>query len=162
MGVNPDDYLRTLESFWNNNQPLDAGRLIFESMQGLDRSRWAKGILRFVVTRLKVEPYPVADVLDLAERSHGWTDAHHVFDVVRDQTLKLEAMVQRTTQQELQLAVLMLAELVAKVLYGATDPPDAFDEDSGWWIVVCLKDIVDQVNDDQLTNDVWRELIRSS
>jgi hypothetical protein len=48
-----------------------------------------------------------------------------------------------------------LAENVAKVLYNATDPRDEFDEDSGWWIVSCLKDILDVLKDDEFSKVAW-------
>jgi hypothetical protein len=39
-----------------------------------------------------------------------------------------------TKDQETLASLLLLAEMVAKVTYNATDPPDEFDENSGWWI----------------------------
>jgi hypothetical protein len=100
-------------------------------------------------------------VLSLADRQNDWVDAHNVFDIVRDETLKLLAVVQRTTIQDLQLAVLSLAELVAQVLYNSTDPEDEFDEDTGWWIVACAKHIVNQIGNSGFESDVWSELVRN-
>jgi hypothetical protein len=51
-----------------------------------------------------------------------------------------------------------LAELVAKVTYNATDPPDRFDEDSGWWIAACLRDLVDRLGDEEFSEAAWSAL----
>ncbi len=70
----------------------------------------------------------------------------------------MEQLEARTPQQDLLLNHLLLAELVAKVTYNSTNPPDEFDEDSGWWIAPCLKDILDAVNDENFSLTVWSAL----
>jgi hypothetical protein len=64
-------------------------------------------------------------------------------------------------QQALLLRNLLLAELVAKVTYNSTNPPDEFDEDSGWWVAPCLKDILDFVDDEQFSTAAWAVLTLS-
>ncbi|MFZ5832955.1 MAG: hypothetical protein ACOY3P_22950, partial [Planctomycetota bacterium] len=49
--------------------------------------------------------------------------------------------------QERMLSQCYLAENVARVIYNSTGPIDPFDEDSGWWVIPCLKDCVDRVGD---------------
>jgi hypothetical protein len=56
------------------------------------------------------------------------------------------------------LSLLALTELVAKVTYNATDPTDEFDEDSGSWIAVCLKELLDSLKDDALSKSMWSAL----
>ena len=39
--------------------------------------------------------------------------------------------------------VLFVAENAAKVVYNASSPPDPFDYDCGYWLVGCLRHLVD-------------------
>ena len=55
-------------------------------------------------------------------------------------------------------SLLSLAELVAKVTYNAVDPPDEFDEDSGWWIAASLRGFVDLWMDDEFSKVAWSAL----
>lgn len=64
-------------------------------------------------------------------------------------------MKTRSPAEKLFLAQLCLAENVAKVVYNATNPPDPFDEDSGWWIAVCLKEILDLLSDGEYAETMW-------
>ena len=79
---------------------------------------------------------------------------------MRKSTLELDRIRERglTKDQELLGWLLALAELVAKVTYSATDPPDEFDEDSGWWIAPCLKGFLDSLNDSEFSNAAWAAL----
>jgi len=77
-------------------------------------------------------------------------------------TLKLEKAHFRSRSEKLLLPHLLLAELVAKVTYNATNPDDEFDEDSGWWIAVCLKDILDSVSDSAFSEKMWQVLCNES
>lgn len=43
--------------------------------------------------------------------------------------------------------VLNFAELVAKIAYNATMPPDPFDEDTGWWIAPIAVQIAEATGD---------------
>jgi len=54
--------------------------------------------------------------------------------------------------------LLSLAELVAKVTYNAVDPPDEFDEDSGWWIAASLRAFVERWNDTNFSEAAWSAL----
>jgi len=47
---------------------------------------------------------------------------------------------------------------VAKVTYNATNPTDEFDEDSGWWIARCLKDVLELLGDDEFSRSMWTTL----
>ena len=43
-----------------------------------------------------------------------------------------------------------------KVTYNATNPNDEFDEDSGWWIVACLRGFVDaRWKDEEFATAAW-------
>ncbi len=72
--------------------------------------------------------------------------------------MKLDKLITRSPEQTLLLQQVGLAELVAKVIYNATNPPDEFDGDSGWWVAVCLKSILDLLNDDEFSRLMWLNL----
>jgi hypothetical protein len=55
--------------------------------------------------------------------------------------------------------LLSLAELVAKVTYNAAEPPDPFDEDSGWWIAASIRGFVDhRWKDQEFSEAAWSAL----
>jgi hypothetical protein len=75
--------------------------------------------------------------------------------------LELETTQGLAKEQESLYDLLSLAELVAKVTYNAADPPDKFDEDSGWWIASCLRGFVDWWKDDEFSKAAWSALCSS-
>jgi hypothetical protein len=75
--------------------------------------------------------------------------------------LKLEELRRKgelTKDQEVFAELLSLAELVAKVTYNATIPPDPFDEDSGWWIAPTLRVFVEIWPDAKFSQEAWSAL----
>lgn len=140
---------------------MEAGRLIFEKLPTRVRPSWAARILRLVLERSGVQFSPIEHVLHLADNAAEWGDAHRAFSTLRDSMLELDEL-DRTQgladDQKLLRWLLSLAELVAKVIYNATDPPDEFDEDSGWWIAACLRGFVDFWNDEKFSKTAWSAL----
>jgi hypothetical protein len=67
----------------------------------------------------------MGEVLAIAADPARWTDGHRAFSVLRR---RAEYPGSREEY------IVAIGELVAKVTYNATNPPDEFDEDSGWWI----------------------------
>ena len=151
------DILAKARSHWMEGQPLEAGQLIFESLPSEIRPQWANNILRSVVERTGIKSEVIHRVISTADCSDEWGKAHDVFSAVRDKTLQVDQWGPHP-QRTLLLCHLVLAELVAKVTYNATNPPDEFDEDSGWFIAPCLKDILDLVGDQALSEAMWSVL----
>jgi hypothetical protein len=147
--------LEQAAEFWRGGQSLAAGRLIFENLPTEVRPKWASRILRLVIERSGVRFSPIEQVLRIADHAKGWRNARGAFSALRKATLDLERLQTRSKEQNLLLCHLYLAENVAKVIYNATDPPDEFDEDSGWWVVSCLKSVLDLLNDDQFSKVAW-------
>jgi len=145
-------------SHWRKGQALEAGKLIFESLPVGTRPQWAARILRLVLDRTGVTSQPIERAIGIASSPNDWGKAHDVFSALRVATLELIELKARTPQQTLLLSHFDLAELVAKVTYNSTSPPDEFDEDSGWWIAPCLKDILDLVNDEEFSAAMWLAL----
>jgi len=114
--------------------------------------------LRLAVGRSGSSVPPIDHLLEIADRPTEWGNAHRVFSLLRKSTLDLERLQNRTPEQEIVIHNLYLAENVAKVIYNSTDPPDEFDEDSGWWVVACLRGIVDWWNDEEFSEEAWSAL----
>src|ERR1700723_139506 len=110
-------------------QPLEAGRLIFETLPSADRPRWAGRILELAVHKSGLRVRAIESLRGVIQNPSAWSEGHRVFSSLRTETLKLERRWWRTARRELLLHLLCLAENVAKVVYNATDPPDEFDED---------------------------------
>ena len=143
---------------WNDGEPIEAGRLIFESIKKQDQPAWAANVLQRVVDRTGIKSIVIENILRCAKSPQDWNGGHKAFSLAREATLKLEESGNLSVEQELLLCTLLLAELVAKVTYNATDPVDEFDEDSGWWIAVCLKDILQLIGDDKFSEVMWAAL----
>ena len=94
----------------------------------------------------------------MANNPHDWSKARDLFSALRDATLELDQVRLRTPRQTTLLRHLLLAELVAKVTYNATNPPDEFDEDSGWYIAQSMRDILDSLNDEEFSTVAWSSL----
>ena len=148
--------------YWREGQPLEAGKLIFGNLPNSIRPKWASGILRLVLGRSEIHLAPIERVLYLADTPEEWRNGHRTFSAVRELTLELDDIIRDhggTKEQESLSNVLALAELVAKVTYNATDPPDEFDEDSGWWIAACLRGFVDhRWRDEEFSKAAWSAL----
>lgn len=147
---------------WRSGKPLEAGRLIFERLASEARPKWAARVLKLAVDKSGIKHPLFEQVLRTADERSMWAKGHRLFSEVRDSTLELDN-VKRTQglseEQRILHTLFVLAELVAKVTYNATDPPDEFDEDSGWWIAVCLRRFVDSMGrDDEFAVAAWSAL----
>ena len=145
-------------ALWKKGDALEAGKLIFENLPAETRPQWAARVLRLVVDRTRIKSEPVELAIDIANTPADWGKAHGAFSTVRKATLNLERQKSLNPRQALLLNQLYLAESVAKVAYNATNPWDGFDEDSGWWIARCLKDILDSLNDEKFSASAWAVL----
>lgn len=129
---------------WSNGKPLVAGQLLFEDMERENVPEWCFAVLT-LATKWIQPTNPVKRLLALRSSRWRWRKSRCLFHVIRDQTLQLEATTEQTVGQRLTLSLCYLAENVAKTVFNSLDTEDAFDEDSGWWIVVCLRHCVDCV-----------------
>lgn len=151
-----NNFLDSASQYWCKGKPLEAGRLIFENLPKGVRPKWAASILESVVRRTGIRCAPIENILYVARHPSEWKKAHAAFSSARRLTLELNNLETRDPEQTLLLQHLGLAELVAKVIYNATNPADEFDADSGWWITVCLKNILDLLGDEEFSNSMWR------
>lgn len=152
------DYLEQAGEHWRQGLALEAGRIIFENLHAHLRPKWASTILHLVLSKSGISFAPIESLLDIVDQPSEWANAKCAFSLLRESTLELERMQTRSLEQEMLLRHLYLAENVSKVIYNSTHPPDEFDEDSGWWIAVCLKSLVDWWNDDEFADAAWAAL----
>jgi hypothetical protein len=152
------NHLERAAEQWRGGQPLEAGRIIFDNLQPAMRPTWASRILRSVVEKSRVRFSPIEEILRIADNPTEWGKAHGAFSLLRKSTLNLERLQSKSREETLLLSHLYLAENVAKVIYNATHPSDAFDEESGWWIARCLKDVLDLLDDEDFSEEAWLEL----
>lgn len=146
---------------WQAGEALEAGRAIFGMVPVPSRPGWAAGVLRAVVVAAPEHAAEIAPVLAVADEPGRWREGHTVFEQVRRLVLKLDEDARRVgwTPKSLSHAhLLAIAELVAKVTYNATDPHDEFDEDSGWWLAVCVRNFVEHYGDAGFERDAWLAL----
>jgi hypothetical protein len=156
----PDNIERAAE-YWSVGKSLEAGQLIFEAMPAEARPKWAASLLRLVLDRSGVDPSHFERTLYTADNPRQWANGHRCFDILRRTVLEIDTTARKqglTKDQEMFLSLLSLAELVAKVTYNAVDPPDPFDEDSGWWISASVKGFVDMWNDKTFSEAAWSAL----
>lgn len=152
------DCLHEAEVLWKSGQALEAGRLIYEQLAVSARPYWAMSILSSVLSVTGHRIRSIEHLRRIAEDPEQWHYAHKAFSRIRKRTLRLERRIWLTKKKELMLCELYLAENAAKVLYNATKPRDAFDEDSGWWIASCFKDCIDRIDGDELQISAWSVL----
>jgi hypothetical protein len=153
--------VRQAAELWNNGNTLEAGRLLFEMIPPDARPGWASRILRFAIDKSDMTYSPIQEIADIADHPDEWERAHQVFHGLRERTLDLDEKRRKgglTKQEDILVKLLLIAELVAKVTYNATDPSDEFDEDSGWWIAVTLRDFVDCLDDESFSREAWLTL----
>ena len=145
----------------HGGESFRAGGILFEKLPTDRRPAWAARSLRLVLDRSGLRSSPIERVLEVADNPAEWKDAHKLFSTLREETLKLDSLRVNglTEKEELLGCILSLAELVAKVTYNATNPPDEFDEDSGLWIASCLRGFVDhQWNDKTFSEAAWKAI----
>jgi len=131
------------KDLWKTGDHLESGRVLFENLPKDEQVTWAVAILDFTTEWLDVWMCGIWELKRVARKRRRWRAAHQAFTKIRGTTLRLERRKTLTPVQERMLCQCFVAENVAKVIYNATDPIDPFDEDSGWWIVPCLKSCID-------------------
>lgn len=157
-----DDVLVRAAEYWSNGQALEAGKLIYEALPPRSRPKWASRILKVVLDKSGIRSPLFTPVLAAADHEVRWKTGHQVFSTLRDSVLKLDEQRRQSglsENEKLLSAILSLAELVAKVTYNATNPPNEFDEDSGWWIAASLRGFLDHDwNDESFATSAWAAL----
>jgi hypothetical protein len=158
MSNEPEAYLQEALEYWRKDEPIKAGRLIFERLPREIQPKWAAEILKAVVGRSGATSPEIERIIEMARNPAEWSKGHDAFSAARTQVLKLDRMSSKSSADNLLHHNLLLAELVAKVTYNATYPNDGFDEDSGWWVAVLLRDILRLLADTTFSELMWSKL----
>lgn len=151
-------YAEVALQHWQEHRLLEAGRVICENIPSERHVRWAANILQRIIDRTAITSPPIARILQIASSPAEWKEAHDAFSEARRSSLHLADTRPQSPQQALLVRELHVAELVAKVIYNAANPPDPFDHDSAWWIVPTLKDVLEAVEDDSFSQAMWSAL----
>lgn len=142
---------------WNAGRLLEAGRLLSERIPIELQPAWAAQVLAIARKHLPTIP-EIETVLEIANDPSRWPEAYEALSAVRALTLQAE----QQAGEPLHLGVLVLAENVAKLTYNANEGSTSFDPDwgyeTGWWVAVHTKRIVDQINDPELASQAWAVL----
>ena len=143
---------RRAYQLWNDNNAIEAGKIIYESISQNKRPFWASTILSFCIekTRTRAE---FVNVINTAKNPNKWKDAHEIFQSVRKLTLRDE---EDGCPDDVFSGELHLAENTAKVTYNAGNFPAPFDHNAGWWIIKNLKFIVDKVDEKEFEQRVLK------
>lgn len=159
------NHLKQAAEYWANGRPLEAGRIIYESLPLESRPIWASRILKLILGKSGIQSSQLEYLLKVADNRHRWNEGHTVFSDIRCSVLKLDELRRKrslSVDEALQCDVLSFAELVAKVVYNASNPRDEFDEDSGWYIAASLRGFIDlEWPDEAFGKDAWNVLSSS-
>jgi len=160
MPIDGSDFLTQALQCWKAGLALEAGRIIYSNLKVDDRPTWALQVLKLAIARSQISLAPIEKVVYTAEHPKEWKQAKSVFSMVRASTLELDSLREKglTEKQEIMGWLLALGELVAKIIYNATNPIDEFDDNSGWWIAPILKGFIDVVNDAEFAEEAWSAL----
>ena len=160
-----NSHLKQAAEYWENGKPLEAGRMIYESLPLDSRPIWASRILKLILEKSRIQSSQLDYLLKVADNKHLWKEGHRAFSDIRCSVLKLDELRRNRSlsdDESLQGDVLSFAELVAKVVYNATNPRDEFDEDSGWYIGASLRGFVDvEWPDEAFAKEAWNLLSSS-
>lgn len=156
-----DDAVVRAYELWENGESFRAAGILFEKLPSALRPIWAARIMRLVHGKSRLRSSRIERACQVADSPSEWKNAHAIFTSLREETLKLDRLraIGLTEEQELLGNLLSLAELVAKVTYNATNPPDQFDDDSGFWIGRCLRGFVDHHwSDSEFSDAAWKAM----
>jgi hypothetical protein len=150
------NYLEQAWNYWQAGEALEAGRLLYQALPTELRPKWACAILEIALRKSGARNDTLEQLIELGKIVSEWRHAKSAFNRLRSFTLQMEEKSYLPRQQELLCRLLYLGENVAKVIYNATCPSDPFDDDSGWWVASCLKDILDFVHDEDFAQQAWK------
>ncbi len=147
------------QAHWGSGRILDAGQLLFDVIPRSKQPAWAAKILSVAAELLGTKEPAIDEVLQISRDTNRWREGRQVFEQLRWCTLREEGRWFRTNRRKRRLHLLYLAENVAKVTYNASLPPDAFDEDAGWWVVRCFHDCIKILDGKESLETSWAAIV---
>jgi len=137
------------EHWMADDRPLELGRVLYDHLPSAQRPLWAASILRLASTRIDAIP-EIIELLNIAENRERWGDARALLDSLAKLTV---------VDNVLQRWVMALALKVAQITCNALEHPPRFPHDVGWKLIADLHEIVNLVNNDAFTAQVWDVLV---
>lgn len=139
---------------YSGGQKLAASRLICDSMPRDDLVNKAGRLLGLLAEQYRLRIKEVDDIASASANKALWQNGHRLFDAARMRLLQIESNKNKMSDIEVMLkdqaTTLMLSELVAQIMYNATDPDDPFDEDSHWYFPVWALELCDRYAHDSV------------
>jgi hypothetical protein len=155
----PSPELPTAEQFWAMEDAFVIGRAFYDRIPPHRFPAWASRILRIVWSRCLYAPPDLEPLVRLLQETQDWPRAKAIFRDLRAGTLQMEAVVDPTRDQKIQLAVCNLAETIAKAAYNRSNPPDPFPDDAGHWIAGCVREVVRHIDEEKFRKLAWSGLV---
>ncbi|WP_426291860.1 hypothetical protein ACN9ML_17470 [Dyadobacter endophyticus] len=125
---------------------IKVGQRIFENLPKDIRPGWAGLILSVFDPYVKEIPVPILELYLIVNNKERWKEAHQQFTKIR--VLGLENKNYRPE------SYLILAELVAKVTYNASEQPAPFDGNCGHYIASLALKLAEHFKDARLEQEV--------
>jgi len=150
-GIRRQQRVQEARDYWDDEQPFQAGRVLFESIPVETRHLWAYNILHLAY------PYFPRDckieaVLEFAKDPMRWgSTPDGNYEAAR-------SLVDAVNGCQLDPLILRLAAQAGKIAYTAQQFPSPFDHFSGWKIATVLWQIVHQARDYEFTTQAWSTL----
>lgn len=151
-----------LKALWCRGDTLRVSNAILANLRPDDLPIWSAGLLNIIVLSASLDDQIFSQTVIIARTPDRWCEGHQQFSCIRRKVLSLYDAIRSapTANQELELASLALAELIAKVTYNATSPADPFDEDSFESILSSVKAFDDYLADDNLSRKLCNHICK--
>ena len=148
--------LDELYALWSSGRSLEAGEHLSAAIPVPEQPMWAARVLILALPLITPEP-AVDAVVSLVGEPARWAEAHDAFTNVRLLVLREERLAE--AGDKLRIAVLMLAELVAKITYNASGAPRPFDADTAPWLAATARSVITHMRTPALEVPMWRALV---
>ena len=135
--------------YWDNEQPFQAGGVIFECIPVEKRHVWAYEILKFAYS-LYPQSRIIDAVLEFAQHPEKWSEGKN--------NLREAHRIVDDANRYYDDPILGLATQAGKIVYTAQQFPAPFDHSAGWKIAEYLKEIIRQKNSSELEEIAWARL----
>ena len=115
----------------------------------------ARAIAVLDLCRSHWSPVPAIERVALVGRNRAkWHEGHDAFDDVRMLTL----LEERLRTSDVYRSLLYVAEIVAKIVYNASNSPAPFDENSPRWLPRNARDFVKSLGEPEVGRAIWDAL----
>ena len=137
--------------YWEDGQPYQAGRTIFEYIPVSSRSDWAYRILRLAAPYFPRDPR-VEAVLEFASCPMQWSAGRG------DLCEQMRRVIAAVDCGQAAPLMFSLSGQAGKIVYTAQQYPGPFEHTAGWKIAVVLWQMVRKLCDNEFAAQAWSTL----